>query len=85
MGNERFLVVRLGSLGDIVHALPAVHALRNKFPGAQIDWVVEDKWRALLAGNADIYDVIRFDRSTWSGVSSCVRQLRRLVKFQSGM
>jgi lipopolysaccharide heptosyltransferase I len=77
MGEERFLVVRLGSLGDIVHALPAVHALRNKFPGAQLDWLVEDKWRALLAGNADINDIIRLDRTTWSGVSACVRQLRR--------
>jgi lipopolysaccharide heptosyltransferase I len=77
MGNERFLVVRLGSLGDIVHTLPAVHALRAKFPGAQIDWLVEDKWRALLIGNPDINEVIHLDRSTWSGVSSCVRQLRR--------
>jgi lipopolysaccharide heptosyltransferase I len=77
MGEERILVVRLGSLGDIVHALPAVHALRNKFPGAQIDWLVENKWRALLAGNPDVNEVIHLDRSTWSGVSACVRQSRR--------
>ncbi len=77
MSEQRFLVVRLGSLGDIVHTLPAVHALRRKFPGAQIDWLVENKWRALLAGNPDVNEVIRLDRSTWSGVSACVRQLRR--------
>lgn len=77
MGEERFLVVRLGSLGDIVHTLPAVHALRGKFPGARIDWLVEKKWRALLAGNPDVNDVILLDRSTWSGVSGCVRELRR--------
>lgn len=77
MGEERFLVVRLGSLGDIVHTLPAVHALRSKFPGAQIDWLVEKKWRALLAGNPDVNEVIVLDRSTWGGVSSCVRELRR--------
>jgi heptosyltransferase-1 len=77
MGEERFLVVRLGSLGDIVHTLPAVHALRNKFPRAQIDWLVENKWRALLAGNPEINDVIPLHRSRWSGVSACVRQLRR--------
>jgi lipopolysaccharide heptosyltransferase I len=77
MGDERFLVVRLGSLGDIVHTLPAVHALRGRFPNARMDWLVEKKWRALLSGNPDVSDVILLDRSTWRGVSSCVAELRR--------
>jgi heptosyltransferase-1 len=45
----RFLVVRLGAMGDILHALPAVTALRLAHPGWVIDWVVEPRWRALLA------------------------------------
>ena len=45
----RLLVVRLGAMGDILHALPAVTALRQAHPGWVIDWVVEPKWRALLA------------------------------------
>ncbi|HEV8383770.1 MAG TPA: glycosyltransferase family 9 protein [Candidatus Acidoferrales bacterium] len=76
MPEERFLVVRLGSLGDIVHTLPAVHALREQFPNAQIDWLVESKWRALVAGNPDVNDIILLDRSTWRGVISCVAKLR---------
>jgi heptosyltransferase-1 len=35
-------------MGDILHALPAVTALRNAHPGWVIDWVVEPRWRALL-------------------------------------
>ncbi len=77
MGEDRFLVVRLGSLGDIVHTLPAVHALREHFPSAQIDWLVERKWRALVTGNPDVSDVILLDRSTWRGLTSCVAELRR--------
>lgn len=42
-------MVRLGAMGDILHALPAVTALRLAHPGWQIDWVVEPRWRALLA------------------------------------
>jgi len=42
-------VVRLGAMGDILHALPAVTALRMAHPGWVIDWVVEPRWRALLA------------------------------------
>lgn len=36
----KFLIVRLGSLGDVVHALPLVNVLRNRFPDSQIDWLV---------------------------------------------
>ena len=43
------LVVRLGAMGDILHALPAITALRQAHPGWQIDWVVEPHWQALLA------------------------------------
>ena len=42
-------MVRLGAMGDILHALPAVTALRQTHPSWVIDWVVEPRWRALLA------------------------------------
>ena len=45
----RLLVVRLGAMGDILHALPAVTALRAAHPDWQIDWVVEGRWKALLS------------------------------------
>jgi len=50
----RLLVVRLGAMGDILHALPAVTALRQAHPAWIIDWVVEPAWTALLsARNAE--------------------------------
>jgi len=49
--NFRLLVVRLGAMGDILHALPAVTALRLKHPEWMIDWVVEPRWRGLLAAS----------------------------------
>ena len=50
----RVLVVRLGAMGDILHALPAVTALREAHPNWTIDWVVEPKWRALLAAEGSV-------------------------------
>ncbi|HEV3255078.1 MAG TPA: glycosyltransferase family 9 protein [Candidatus Acidoferrales bacterium] len=76
MADERFLVVRVGSLGDIVHALPAIAALRDSFPLAHIAWVVERQWRALLDGNPDLNEVIALDRRSWSGALDCLRRLR---------
>ena len=42
------LIVRLGALGDIVHALPVAAALRDRFGDARIDWVVDERHRELL-------------------------------------
>jgi heptosyltransferase-1 len=44
-----FLIVRLGALGDLVHALPAVAALRATWPDARIDWLVDARYRSFLA------------------------------------
>ncbi len=48
MREDRFLIIRLSSLGDIVHALPAFAALRKRFPQAKIRWLVESKGRQVL-------------------------------------
>src|SRR5580704_8924344 len=45
---RRLLIVRLGSMGDIIHTLPAVTALRGAFPEASIGWIVEERWAELL-------------------------------------
>ena len=45
---EGLLVVRLGAMGDILHTLPAVTALRNALPNARIGWIVEERWAELL-------------------------------------
>jgi len=48
---QRFLIVRLSSLGDIVHALPAVAALAESFPSAEIHWGDATRHDVLLEGN----------------------------------
>ena len=48
---ESLLVVRLGAMGDIVHTLHAVTALRHILTDARIGWVVEERWVGLLCGN----------------------------------
>lgn len=68
--------MRLGSLGDIVHALPAASALRESFPGALIDWVVDKKWARLLEGNPDISNVIALDRKSAEGIRGTAHKLR---------
>lgn len=50
---RRLLIVRLGSMGDIVHTLPAAAALRRALPEAMLGWIVEERWAELLCTLAE--------------------------------
>jgi lipopolysaccharide heptosyltransferase I len=86
---QRFLIVRLSSIGDIVHALPAAAALAETFPQAQIHWVVERRFALLLEGNPHLHRVVELDTvgwrrsltasSTWHDIWNGVSELRRTV------
>jgi heptosyltransferase-1 len=45
---EHLLIVRLSAMGDVIHTLPAVQALRQAFPQAMIGWLIEERWAELL-------------------------------------
>ena len=47
----RILIVKMSALGDIIHALPALSFLHQVSPGIEVDWVVEEPFREVLAGN----------------------------------
>ena len=74
--EERYLVVRLTALGDILHTVPAVAALRAAHPKAKIDWVVEKKWAPVLEGSPAIDEVIPFERRSLWGTAECIERLR---------
>ena len=61
----RFGIVKLSSLGDVIHALPVAHAIRQALPTAHITWVVEAREQAILEGNPDLDAVISVDTRRW--------------------
>ena len=71
----RILVVRLGSMGDVIHALPAVATLKHGFPRSHVSWVVKRQWAPLLEGNPFVDEVIPFQRDT-AGVLELRKKLR---------
>lgn len=74
--NRGILVVRLGSMGDIVHTLPAAASLKHSFPGSRLTWVVEPQWAPLLEGNPFIDRVVLFRRGNPRAVLESCAQLR---------
>jgi heptosyltransferase I len=61
----RFLVVKFGSLGDIVHCLPSVYQLRQAFPNAEIDWLIERKNRIVVDLSGLDVRLIPIDTYQW--------------------
>lgn len=51
LNRKNILVVRLGAMGDVIHALPAVASLKLSYPEHQLTWVIKSKWIHLLEGN----------------------------------
>jgi heptosyltransferase I len=76
MADERFLIVRLSSLGDIIFTLPVLAALRDTFCRSHIAWVVNERWKPLLEGNPDLNDVITLPNSSISAFFKCGNRLR---------
>lgn len=60
------LIVKLSSLGDVIHALPAAQDVRRAFPQARIDWVVERAFAPLLRRVTGLNDVIECDWRRWA-------------------
>ena len=71
------LVVRLGALGDLVHALPAAAAMRAAWPGATIDWLVDARYAALLELVPIVDRAVVISRRAGRSLPAVVRELRR--------
>jgi heptosyltransferase-1 len=61
----KILLVRVSSLGDVLHNLPMVADIRAHYPGARIDWVVEEGYVSLVRLNPHVRRVIPFALRRW--------------------
>ncbi|MDP2308781.1 MAG: glycosyltransferase family 9 protein [Pseudomonadota bacterium] len=68
---RRVAIVQLGFLGDVLLATPVARALRARWPGARIVWVVHPRWAEALAGNGNIDEVVPA-----AGLLGLIRALR---------
>lgn len=79
----KVLIVKLSSIGDVIHALPSLPSIRGEMPGAEISWVVESRSAGILRDNELISNLIEVDtRSLRKGLSveEMLREIGRQVK-----
>lgn len=76
MPEPRFLVLRLGSLGDIVHTFPAVAGLRATFPGAEIVWLAHPRWELLVQSSGLVSAIWPLDPRHTPSLRKAIRDIR---------
>src|SRR5208282_4964976 len=76
MAEQRFLVVRLGSLGDIVHTFPAVAGLRQSFPSSEIVWLTHPRWVSLVESSGLASEIWPVDSRDFANVRRSLAKIR---------
>lgn len=85
--SPRVLIVRVGSMGDVLHTLPAVTALRRARPAAILDWVIDERWQPLLTGDPDtdppvVNETIVVQTRRWKAHPLAPSTLRDFLAFR---
>jgi heptosyltransferase-1 len=81
----RILIVRTSALGDVVHALPVLTALRRHYPEARIGWVVEEAMAPVLEGHPDLDELLTVRLRHWGKEPFRRRTLGELRQFLAAL
>jgi lipopolysaccharide heptosyltransferase I len=80
---RKILVIKPSSLGDVVHSLPFLNALRDSFPKAEIHWIIAKGLEGLLEGHPMINKLWIINKDNWKrikAVRTTIKELRSLFK-----
>ncbi|MFV0337897.1 MAG: glycosyltransferase family 9 protein [Chthoniobacterales bacterium] len=71
--GPNILIIKPGSLGDIIHALPSASWIKKQWPQAHLHWIVDTRWKPLLIGQPHIDHLVDFPRTRFRGVGAAFR------------
>jgi len=85
----KILIIRVGAMGDVLHALPAVAALKEARPDWEIDWVVTPHWSPLLVNGEGRGLVVRrvhlAETKKWSKAPASPATMRSILELRSAL
>jgi heptosyltransferase-1 len=80
---KKILIVKPSSLGDVVHSLPFLNALKERFPKAEIHWVIAKGFEDLLTGHPMVKKIWVINKDMWkklSQIPSSFNEIRTLLR-----
>ena len=69
---QKILIVKISALGDILHALPVLKALKQSHPDVFTGWLVARAYKEILEGNPYLDKIFVFERERWRGMKNCL-------------
>jgi lipopolysaccharide heptosyltransferase I len=79
MDDQKFLILRLSAVGDVIRTLPAVKTLKESSPSSTITWIVEEPSRSFLESQPEIDEVILFPRKRWTQGMKSLTEIRGTI------
>jgi len=78
----KILIIKPSSLGDVIHALPFLKAVKDAFPDSIIDWVISKSLKDILDGNPLINELIVIDKDSWKDLGNIRRTSKELINLK---
>jgi len=74
------LIIKLSSIGDVVHTIPALEVLKKTYPHSRIDWLVEEEAAAIIEGHKDLRRIFISKRKAWFRRLVGGKELRNIAR-----
>lgn len=78
----KILIIKPSSLGDVVHSLPFLKAVKDSFPEVRIDWVISSNLKGLIDGNPLIDRLIPLNKDSWKPMGNLPGTLQELISLR---
>ena len=81
----KILVIKPSSLGDVIHALPFLNALKETFPDSQVDWVISRNIKDIIQDIPLINSLIVLDKDSWKRIRNIPKTLAEISKLRKAL
>ncbi len=78
---KNILIIKPSSIGDVIHALPFLKAIRGRYPNAAISWLINRGIDEIIRDNSYLDEIILFERKRWGGFDDIGYKLRGITEF----
>ncbi len=78
----KILIIKPSSLGDVIHALPFLNAVKKTFPDSEVDWVISKNLKGILEDNPLINELIFLDKDSWKNMKKLPETLSELSSLR---
>ena len=74
------LIIKPSSLGDVIHALPFLKAIKDRYPDSRVDWVISRRLKGIIEDNPLIDELIVIDKDSWGSIGNLSQTVTEIFR-----